>query len=84
MTIWIIALTAVTIINTLGAVALWAITNKRMREMNFHIAVVSDAAATLHRRINQSLGDLPMQPPTEDEPGKIDALIKKYYRKPPQ
>lgn len=84
MTIWIIALTVVACINTLGAVALWAITNKRMCEMNFHIAAVSDAVTTLNRRINQSLGNPPMQLPTEDEPGKIEALIKKYYRKPPQ
>jgi hypothetical protein len=84
MTIWIVTLTALTLLNALGAAALSTITNKRLRETNFRIAAVSDATISLHRRINQHLGELPTRVPTEEESDRIDALIKKHYRKPPQ
>ncbi|WP_225747246.1 hypothetical protein [Corynebacterium sp. Marseille-P4611] len=84
MTVWIITLTALTLLNALGTAALSTITYNRMRETNFRIAAVSDATISLHRRINQHLGELPTRAPTEEESGRIEALIKKHYRKPPQ
>lgn len=85
MNTWIIAMSAIVLINLLGTMALSVVVNHRIKQLEddatrayYRDRALSDAISNLNRRMNHHLGLTPSEAHNAEETSRIDELLRDH------
>lgn len=85
MTTWIVAMSAIVLINLLGTMALSVVVNHRIKQLEdgttrafYRDRALSDAIGNLNKRMNHHLGLTSSEAPNAEEASRIDELLRDH------